>query len=377
MKYFTLFAVIAVMSFYSFVAADEYLIKPGDTLNLIVLGETDFTRHVIVSPQGSITLPLINDVKVTGMTTMQAAQEITTQLKRFMKNPQVTVELLEAGKMQVTVSGEVKNPGVVALPYGARLIDSIMAAGGYTPTADLSKVKVSRPGSESSATVDLSKFLLSGDASTNITVSMGDTIFVPSSEGTIGSILVLGAVLQAGPRPLTQGMTVREAVMAAGGPTPLADLNNITLRHEGSTDTTVIDYSKITSGDVAANPQLKPGDVIMIAARELMGTYTIQGAVGLPAKYDLKGKTTITEAIAVAGGVRGKAKLNDVRILRSSGGQTQTLTAKVSDIYSGKSPNIELQDQDNIYVPEAGQKTDFMKVLSVAVSLGWLLTRGR
>ena len=377
MKYFTLFAVIAVMSFSSLVAADEYLIKPGDTLNLIVLGETDFTRHVIVSPQGSITLPLINDVKVTGMTTMQAAQEITTQLKKFMKNPQVTVELLEAGKMQVTVSGEVKNPGVVALPYGARLIDSIMAAGGYTPTADLSKVKVSRPGSESSATVDLSKFLLSGDASTNITVSTGDTIFVPSSEGTIGSILVLGAVLQAGPRPLTQGMTVREAVMAAGGPTPLADLNNITLRHEGSTDTTVIDYSKITSGDVAANPQLKPGDVIMIAARELMGTYTIQGAVGLPAKYDLKGKTTITEAIAIAGGVRGKAKLNDVRILRSSGGQTQTLTAKVNDIYSGKSPNIELQDQDNIYVPEAGQKTDFMKVLSVAVSLGWLLTRGR
>jgi polysaccharide export outer membrane protein len=377
MKHLTLFAVIAVMSFYSLVAADEYLIKPGDTLNLIVLGETDLTRHVIVSPQGSITLPLINDVKVTGMTTMQAAQEIATQLKKFMKNPQVTVELLEAGKMQVTVSGEVKNPGVVALPYGARLIDSIMAAGGYTPTADLSEVKVSRPGSESSATVDLSKFLLSGDASTNITVSMGDTIFVPSSEGTIGSILVLGAVLQAGPRPLTQGMTVREAVMAAGGPTPLADLNSITLRHEGSTDTTVIDYSKIASGDVAANPQLKPGDVIMIAARELMGTYTIQGAVGLPAKYDLKGTTTITEAIAVAGGVRGKAKLNDVRILRSSGGQTQTLTARVSDIYSGKSPNIELQDQDNIYVPEAGQKTDFMKVLSVAVGLGWLLTRGR
>ena len=376
MKYLAFLTTLAVLCSYSAVAED-YLIKPGDTLNLIVLGEADFTRHIVVNPQGTVTLPLINDMKVTGMTTMQAAEEIAGQLKKFIKNPQVSVELLDAGKIQVTVSGEVKNPGLVALPYGARLIDVIMAVGGYTPTADLSEVKVSHPGSESSATVDLSKFLLSGDSETNIMVASGDTVFVPSSEGTIGSILVLGAVLQAGSRPLTQGMTVREAIMAAGGPTPLADLNNITLRHEGSADTTPIDYAKVISGDIAANPQLKPGDVIMIAAKELLGSYTIGGGVGAPARYDLKGKTTITEAIAIAGGVKGGAKLNEVKILRSSGDQAQTLIAKVKDIYSGKSPNIQVQDGDNIWVPEAGQKTDMMKVLSIAVSLGWLLTRGR
>lgn len=377
MKYLMcLVTIVVTFSCAGSIPAEEYLIKPGDTLNLMVLGENDLTRHVVVSPQGCVTLPLANDVQVVGMTTAQAAQEITKVLKKFMKNPQVSVELLELGKIQVTVSGEVKNPSVVLLPHGARLMDAVTAAGGYTETADLSQIKVSGPGSEP-ATVDLSKFLLSGDATTNITVSSGDTVFIPSSAGTIGSIMVLGAVLQAGSRPLTQGMTVREAIMAAGGPTPLADLNSMTLRHGGSTETTPIDYARVTSGDIAANPQLKPGDVIMIAAREVLGSYTIGGAVGAPSKYDLKGKTTITEAIAIAGGVRGKAKLNEVRILRSSGNQVQTLTAKVSDIYAGKTPNIELQDQDNVWVPEAGQKTDFMKAASLALSLAWLLTRGR
>lgn len=376
MKYLALLVIIIVCSCAVTAShAEEYLIKPGDTLNLTVLGEADMTRHAVVNPQGCMTLPLVGDVRVTGMTTSQAAQEIAAQLRKFMKNPQVSVELLEAGKLQVTVSGEVKNPGVVALPYGARLIDVIMAAGGYNPTANLSEVRVSHVGSELSATVDLSKFLLSGDAATNITVSSGDTVFVPSSQGTIGSIMVLGAVLQAGPRPLTQGMTIREAIMAAGGPTPLADLNNITLRHEGSVGTTPIDYAGIASGDVSANPTLKPGDVIMIAATEVLGSYTIQGAVGLPSKYELKGKTTITEAIAIAGGVHGKAKLNEVKILRSSGDRVQAIIAKVDDIYSGKAQNIQIQDQDNIWVPEAGQKNDLMKVASLAVSLAWLLMR--
>lgn len=377
MKYLMcLVMIVVVFSRAGNVLAEEYLIKPGDTLNLMVLGENDLTRHAIVSPQGCVTLPLVNDVQVVGMTTARAAREITKALQKFMKNPQVSVELLELGKIQVTVSGEVKTPSVVSLPYGARLMDAVTAAGSYTQTADLSQIKVSRQGSEP-ATVDLSKFLLSGDATTNITISSGDTVFIPSSAGTIGSIMVLGAVLQAGSRPLTQGMTIREAIMAAGGPTPLADLNNMTLRHDGSTETAPIDYARVTSGDIAANPQLKPGDVIMIAARELLGSYTIGGAVGAPSKYDLKGKTTITEAIAIAGGVRGKAKLNEVRILRSSGNQVQTLTAKVSDIYVGKIPNIELQDQDNVWVPEAGQKTDLMKAASLALSLAWLLTRGR
>jgi protein involved in polysaccharide export with SLBB domain len=349
--------------------AEEYLIKPGDSLGVNVLGEPDLTKRVVVDPQGGITLPMINQVVVSGLTTNQAAQEITSRLKQFFKNPVVSIELLESGKLQVTVSGEVKNPGLYSLTGGARLMDVITAAGGYTPSADLSKVKITRAGDVGSSTIDLSKFLLSGDAGANPAVGSGDTIVIPSlGPAAIGTVTILGAVRQSGRQSITQGTTLREAVMMAGGPTEFADISNITLRRDGSSEPVILNYA---SGDPESNPELKPGDVIYVGAMEQLGTYTIQGAVGSPGRFDLKGKTSITEAIAIAGGVRDRAKLGDVRILRASG---DTLQANVSEIMAGRNQNISIQDGDSIFVPAGGQRPDFLRVLSLAVSIAWLVS---
>lgn len=356
--------------------AEEYLVKPGDTLGITVLGEPDLTKRVVVNPEGGITLPLVNDIPVAGLTTTQAAQAVAERLKQFIKNPQVSIELLEAANQQVTVSGEIKNPGVYPLPNGARLIDVVTAAGGYTAAADLSKVAISRAAAAGSTiTVDLSKFLLSGDASTNVLVGPGDTVIVPTKEtAVIGTVSVLGAVRQSGQYPITKGMTVCEGVMLAGGPTEQANLNKVSLRREGA-EAIPVDYLKAAGGDTSANVELKPGDVVYVAALEPMGTYTIQGAVGSPGKYELRAQTSITEAIAIAGGVKDRAKLSEVRVLRSSSGATQTIQANVSDIMSGKAPNIPIQDRDSIYIPEGKAKTDAFRIISLAVSLGWLLTR--
>ena len=287
LKYLTILALLFVFMVTPLLAED-YLIRPGDNLGITVLGEADLTRHVTVGPQGGITLPLMNEANVAGKTTTQAAQQITEQLKRFLKNPVVSVELLEPAKMSVTISGGIKNPGSY---------------------------------------------------------------------------------------PITQGMTIREAIMLAGGPTEFANLNNITLRREGLTDAIPIDYAKAVSGDKTADPELKPGDFIFIAAKEQLGFYTIQGAVASPGRYELKGNTPITEAIAIAGGAGSRAKLGDVRILRSSDGAARTMTANVSAIMVGNAENIPIQNGDNIYISEGGQKPDVMRILSLALSLGWLLTR--
>lgn len=356
--------------------ADDYLIKPGDSLGVTVLGEPDLTRHVVVGPQGGIALPLVNEVNLAGLTTSRAAGQIAEQLKQFIKNPQVTVELLEPAKMQVTISGEVQKPGVYQVTAGARLMDVIAAAGGYTPSADLSGIKVSHVGDSNAAIVDLSKFLLSGDVSANVAVAVGDTIWVPTrGTATVGTVMILGAVRQSGQQSITQGMTLREAVMLAGGPTELADLNNVTLRCEGSLEVIAVDYVKAAAGDQSANPELKPGDVIYVAAREQVGLYTIQGAVASPGRYDLRGKTSITEAIAIAGGVRDRARLNDVQILRASNGAAQTIRANVGDIMAGRAENPAIQNGDNIFVPAGKGKPDYLRVVSLLISIGWLLTQ--
>ncbi|MHB0913130.1 MAG: SLBB domain-containing protein [Armatimonadota bacterium] len=347
--------------------ADEYVIGAGDTVKITVLDEADLTREALVDPEGNITMPLIGSVHVAGLTASKAASEIAQRYREYMKNPQVTVELAARVKQQVTVSGAVKQPGIYQVEKGARLMDVITLAGGYLETADLSKVSITKPNAES-ATIDLNRFLLTGDTGANVPVDAGYTVYVPARQtAVIGTVMVLGAVRQSGEHSIVDGMTVREALMLAGGPTETADLGRVELRRPGSTGTTTVDYAAACSG-TGENPELKPGDVIYVSAKEYLGSYTIQGAVANPGKYELKEPTSITEAIAIAGGVRGHARLGEVRILRDS----VAVRTNVKAIMSGETANVQLRAGDNINVPEEKGKPDYLRLISVAASLAWI-----
>lgn len=357
--------------------AQEPPINPGDVVWVTVLGEPDLTKKYTVDQDGNITMPLVHQVHVAGLTSAEATTEITSKLKKLIKNPQVSIDQVEPARVQITVSGEVKTPGIVTLATGARLMDAITAAGGYTANADLSKVSISAIGAtENARTIDLSKFLLGGDTSVNVSIRSGDTIHVPTKvTNIIGTVNVLGAVRQVGPQSITEGMTVREAIMLAGGPTELADTNGVSIRHEGSTESVAIDYNKASAGDPTANVLVQPGDTIYVAPRQMLGYYTIQGGVATPGRYDLKGETSITEAIAIAGGIRGKTDLNGVSILRGTPGSTQTMKVRVSDIMSGKTENVIIQNGDNIIVPDPKTPQDLVKYAGLAISLAWLFMR--
>lgn len=373
---FLITVILALCCSLAQVSAADYTISPGDTLGITVMGEQDLTKKAVVDQQGDVTMPMANQVHVAGLTTAQAAKEITKQLANFIKNPQVSVELAEQAKLRISITGEVKTPGIYPLATGARLMDAVTAAGGYTTTADMSRVTVSHSSQSSQASVvDLTKYLLSGEVSPNISLANGDTIVIPTKDTTaLGTVVVGGAVRQPGQYAITKGMTIRDAVMLASGPTELADLSKVALRSQNASEV-VIDFSKAATGDPASNLQLKPGDVIYVAARVQLGYYTISGAVTSPGRYEIRDKTTLTEAIAVAGGFRDNAKLDDVRVLRVSDGAGKSFTVNVRDIQNGKHENTQIERDDSVFVNTKKKKPDMMQMLSVAVSLGWLLTR--
>lgn len=354
--------------------ADDYLIRPGDSLGLVVLGETDLTRHVIVDPQGNVSLPLVHEVNVAGMTVTQAAEKITTALKQYIKNPQVSLELIEPVKLEITVSGEVQRPGIYPIKSGGSVMDAITAAGGFTPKSDTAKLTVSHSGSAGPATtLNMNKFLMASDPSVNIPLLAGDTIFVPlMGIPPIGSIQVLGAVRSPGPFPLSDGMTAREAIAAAGGPTEVADFKSVKVRHEGSSDTVNIDFTNLFPG-TPSNPLLKPGDVVFVSVQQVLGYFTIQGAVTKPDRYAIKDNpTNITDAIALAGGTT-HAQLNKVSVVRMTNGVSQTLKVNVKDILQNGAANVPIRDGDTIYVPGGKSAPGTLGVLSVLGSLGWLI----
>ena len=120
---------------------------------------------------------------------------------------------------------------------------------------------------------------------------------------------------------------------------------------------------------------LKPGDVIYVASKQQMGYYTISGGVANPGRFEIRDKLTLTDAIALAGGVKEPGKLSDVRILRNVNGKPQTLTVDVTKIMDGKAPNVLVQDQDSIYVTPKKEQPDYLKILSVAAGIAWLVVR--
>ncbi|MCU0696092.1 MAG: polysaccharide export protein [Myxococcaceae bacterium] len=116
-------------------ASTEYVIAPGDTLQVRVFQQEAMSARVRVRADGKVSLPLVNDLVVEGKTPTQLAAELQVKLKEFINTPVVTISLEETRPLSVSVVGEVVRPGVVVLEPGAGVLHAIAAAGGLTDFA--------------------------------------------------------------------------------------------------------------------------------------------------------------------------------------------------------------------------------------------------
>lgn len=113
----------------------EYLISPGDVLNVRVFGQDNISGKVKVRSDGKISLPLLNDQVAAGLTPGMLAHMLVADLKTFVVSPVVTVVVEETHPFQVSVLGEVAKSGVYKLEPGADILNTLALAGGLTPYA--------------------------------------------------------------------------------------------------------------------------------------------------------------------------------------------------------------------------------------------------
>ena len=123
----------------------DYRISPRDIIEISVFQVQDLNKAVQVSENGNVTLPLIGRVALAGKTTHEAEQVITEKLaKNYLRSPQVTVSVRQYGQ-RLTVSGEVKNPRVLAVDGRITLTQAIANTGGISDLGDSKRVHVARP----------------------------------------------------------------------------------------------------------------------------------------------------------------------------------------------------------------------------------------
>jgi len=159
----------------------NYIIGPEDELIVNVWKEADLSRSVPVRPDGKISLPLLNDVQASGLTPMQLGSEVTTRLRKFIAEPQVTIIVSRVNSQRIYIVGEVNHAGAFPLVPNMTVLEALSSAGGCSPFAKQTKIYILRleNGQEVRRPFNFKEVLSGQRMEQNFLLKAGDTIVVP------------------------------------------------------------------------------------------------------------------------------------------------------------------------------------------------------
>ena len=167
-------------------APADYLIGPGDAVNIIVWRNPEVSMSVPVRPDGKITTPLVEDLPAAGKTSTELARDIEKALAKFIQQPVVTVVVTgfvgNYGE-QIRVIGQAAKPQALAYRRDMSLMDVLIAVGGVTEFASGNKASIIRnvDGRQEKLNVRLDDLIKEGDISANMPMRPGDILVIPES----------------------------------------------------------------------------------------------------------------------------------------------------------------------------------------------------
>jgi polysaccharide export outer membrane protein len=247
-----------------------YAIGEQDLLEISVFEVDQLSRTVRVDEDGTINLPLLGRVPVSGLTRSELEQEIARRLEDgFVRDPQVTVFIREFHSRRVTVTGAVKNPGSYEMLGPRTLVEMIAEAGGLTDKGAEELHVIRRDpetGEETRLRVSLKKLLYENDSSANLLLAPGDIVYAPFVE--MVDIYVNGAVAQPGAYEFRRSdrVTVLQAVTRAGGATARANEKKVQVIRTlagGRKQILDLDLRKVKKGR-AEDIVLQEDDVVVV-----------------------------------------------------------------------------------------------------------------
>lgn len=163
-------------------ASDDYVIGPSDVLAINVWEDSELTRNVPVRPDGKITLPLIGEMQVSGMTAIDVQHLVTQRLKEYIAKPEVTVTVEEMKSRTYIIVGKITKPGSYDLAKPTTVLEAIAIAGGFLDFAKVNKVYILRrrdDGTQIRLPFDYKKVINERAPDENVDLKSGDTIVVP------------------------------------------------------------------------------------------------------------------------------------------------------------------------------------------------------
>lgn len=273
-------------------SSEIYKLGPYDVLRIFVWGNPDLspvvttmtTGNVASTPagrtineKGELFFPMVGYIKAAGLTIPQFRESLTKQLSKYIKDPQVEVDVAGFRSQKVFVSGEVKMPGIVPISdVPLRITDAIGVAGGLTLEADLYNVVLTR--GKVSEQIDLNRVYYGGELSANIILKNGDILSVPDRQ--VRKIFVLGEVgtaagiNQSRSYVMRRGrMSLSEVLSDAGGLNPFsAAAGRVFVMRADSNGEPIIYQLNASSAEslvMAEKFTMQPRDVVFVSPTDI------------------------------------------------------------------------------------------------------------
>ena len=168
----------------------SYVVSKGDKIEILVWEEPRFNTNTTVSSRGTITIPLIGEVQVYELTLDEFKDTIKEELRQYIKGEiNLTVSIYDTDRMQVSVLGMVTRPDNYSITEETSIFKILSMAGGPNERANVSEVRVYRKsGNNKYATLDLTKYLETGEINTVEPIYPGDVVYVPQKKNYVREV---------------------------------------------------------------------------------------------------------------------------------------------------------------------------------------------
>jgi polysaccharide biosynthesis/export protein len=303
----------------------DYVIGPGDDLQIRGWGMVDINLNVTVSRSGEIYLPRIGSVQVAGVKYRDLQGYLKKAIGRIFTNFELSVAIVKTRSVQIYIVGHAERPGTYTLSAMSTLLNALFASGGPSVTGSMRNIKLKR-GTGPLVSFDLYDILLSGDTSKDTALQDGDVIYIPP----VGPLVALfGDVKKPAIYELQQKTSIAEIVRWAGGFESAANLKKVII--EKNIDKRYQTLAEIESDWASietnlAQLEVQPTDIIRVfapgavafqlkAERAFVG---VDGPVIQSGVYQLEKGETLKALITRIGGVTSNGYIYGTRLNRES-----------------------------------------------------------
>ena len=293
--------------------SSDYLLGPGDTLDILFYGKTNTAFSLEINREGFVDFPQLGPVGLAGLTYGEAKDMLQARIAAQIIGTQVSISMGSLRSMQVFVLGEAFKPGAYTVSSLSTITHALVSSGGVSDIGSLRNIQLKRQG-KLVATLDLYDLLLAGDTSNDVRVQAADVIYIP----TVGDLASIeGQVLRPAIYELKGTESIQDLVELAGGMGPKAFAQSARLQRinfDGFMTTLDVDLTQ--SEDMSAS--LRGGDHLTVDAitNYKKDVVSLQGAVRHEGDFAWRDGMRVSDIVATRDKLNPDADLGAVMLVR-------------------------------------------------------------